>query len=145
MSFFFYIFWRLVPYQQERILFCGDVKQNSIDLSSAAEWNKDLIVPGVPKKTLQRFNLHFLSYYLVNFHIQHHFLNPHDLSFSKHPQLLSLDQPKAEKIEENYRVVRNKTFWSDNCRFVNKPKILQKLSTLDQIWFEKDVYDGGYI
>ena len=102
-------------------------------------------VPGVSKKTLQRFNLHFLSYYLLNLHIQHHFLNPHDLSFSKHPQLLSLDQPKAEKIEENYRVARNKTFWNDNCRFVNKPKILQKLSTLDQNWFEKDVYDGGYI
>ena len=31
-------------------------------------------LPGVPKKTLQRFNLNFLSYYLVNLHIQHHFL-----------------------------------------------------------------------
>ena len=69
-----------------------------------------LEIPGVSKKTLQRFNLHFLSYYLLNLHTQHHFLNPHDLNFSKHPQLLSLDQPKAEKIEENYRVARNKTF-----------------------------------
>ena len=62
---------------------------------------------GCLKKTLWRFNPHFLSYYLVNLHIQHHFLNPHDLSFSKHPQLLSLDQPKAEKIEENHREARN--------------------------------------
>ena len=53
------------------------------------------------------FNLDFLSYYLVNLHIQHHFQNPQDLSFSKHPQLLSLDLSKAEKIEENHGEVRN--------------------------------------
>ena len=43
-----------------------EVKENSV-------YDGDKL-PGVPKKTLQRFNLNFLSYYLVNLHIQHHFL-----------------------------------------------------------------------
>ena len=62
-----------------------------------------MFTAGCLKKNTLMFNLNFLNYYLVNLHIQHHFLNPQDLSFSKHPQLLSLDLSKAEKIEENHR------------------------------------------
>ena len=45
------------------------------------------------------FNLNNLNYYWVILNIQHHCPNPKDHSFSKHPQLLSLDKTKDEKIE----------------------------------------------
>ena len=77
------------------------------------------LTTGCLKKNTLMFSLNFLSYYLVNLHIQHHFLNPQDLGFSKHPQHLTLDQGKADKIKENHREGRNKKLFTiklANCK-----------------------------
>ena len=103
--------------------------QSANNLQTCAPWYISRIkyfikLQGVPKKRKQRFNLNFLSYYRVNHHIQPHFWNPQDLSFPKHPRLLSLDQPKAEKIKENHKEPR-KNFLQ---MIHNTPQVLYKNS-----------------